>query len=70
MKNSTDGKLRHIVERWNHRVKVGAPVTYRRDDGTKVETKTRSPAEVLGNHTPVIWLDGIHGCVALDRVCP
>jgi len=61
-------KIVASIDSWNCNNAVGTPVNYRTDAGTIVKTKTRSPAEVLGNHTPVIWLAGVGGCVALDRV--
>ena len=64
----TTKRLYERIERWNDRVPTGAAVSYRKDDGTLVQTKTRSRATLLGNHTPVIWLDGVTGCVMLDRV--
>ena len=67
-----DSKVRASAKRsattWNREVSVGAPVAYRKDDGSTVDTHTRSPAEVLGGHTAVIWLENVRGCVALDRV--
>jgi hypothetical protein len=58
------------VAMWNAEVPIGRHVTYRKDDGSIVETRTRSRAQVLGNHTPVVWLEEIVGCIALDRVAP
>lgn len=40
------------------------------DDGSDVPSKTRSPAEVLGGHSAVVWLEGTSGCYLLDRVTP
>jgi hypothetical protein len=56
------------VDAWNAEVKVGDPVTYQNDFGELIPTRTRSNASVLSGHTAVIWLYGIRGCVALDRV--
>lgn len=56
------------VDGWNQQQDVGVPVTYRNDAGKLTATTTRSQASVLSGHTAVIWLDGISGCVALDRV--
>lgn len=58
------------VETWNKLVPVGAKVSYRKDDGHNIKTRTRSEASMLSGHTPVVWLDGVSGCVLLDRVCP
>jgi hypothetical protein len=54
--------------KWNVRHAVGCPVVYRMDDGVLFKTATRSEAQVLGGHTAVVWVDGVAGCVALDRV--
>lgn len=59
----------HAVDVWNKcNPTVGTPVKVRKDDGQIVATRTRSHAEVLSGHTAVIWLEGISGCYALDRV--
>jgi hypothetical protein len=58
------------ADTWNHQVAVGALVTYRKDDGKLLTTRTRSEASVLGGHTAVVWIEGKAGCVALDRVTP
>jgi protein gp37 len=38
--------------------------------GEFAPTRTRSEASLLGGHTPVVWVEGMAGCVALDRVSP
>ncbi|EKE70870.1 hypothetical protein [Oceanibaculum indicum] len=53
---------------WNRHYPVGTPVTATKDKGEKVETVTRSAAEVMGGHTAVIWLEGISGAYLLSRV--
>jgi hypothetical protein len=60
------------VDAWNaaHHPAVPVEVTYVKDDFTVVNTVTRSRAEVLSGHTAVIWLVGVRGCVALERVKP
>jgi hypothetical protein len=55
---------------WNERNRIGTPVTLQKDDGTFVDTVTKSEAQVLSGHTAVIWLEGVRGCYALDRVTP
>lgn len=59
-----------LVENWNLKHPVGTRVVVRKDDGTKMTTVTRSQAELLSGHTPVIWVTGISGCYALERVRP
>lgn len=56
------------VETWNASYPVGTPVTVTKDDGTKIETKTRSIAWALGDGTPVVMLEGISGGYLLSRV--
>lgn len=56
------------VENWNLKHKIGTPVTVRRDDGSVMATLTRSEAQMLSGHTPVVWVEGIAGAYLLDRV--
>jgi hypothetical protein len=56
------------VENWNLKHPVGTAVTVRTDSGAVIATKTKSPAQILSGHSAVIWLEGISGCHALDRV--
>lgn len=56
------------VDGWNQQHEIGAPVVYRNDSHELLFTTTRSRADILGGHTAVIWLVGVAGCVALDRV--
>ncbi len=57
-----------VVKAWNNAHELGASVIVTNDFGEEIPTKTRSCAELLGGHTPVIWLDGIAGCYDLTRV--
>lgn len=57
-----------IVEEWNKSCKIGIDVEVIKDDGSTIFTKTKSLAWVLGGHTPVILLEGMSGCYALERV--
>jgi hypothetical protein len=61
-------RLQHECDEFNKLYGVGTEVDVEKDDGSIVRTKTRGPAEVLGNHTAVIWLEDIRGCYALSRV--
>ncbi|WP_328336830.1 hypothetical protein [Streptomyces violaceus] len=64
------------AEQWNAMYPVGTPVfAYpgcRPEDGadTRLVTRTRSKAEVLGGHTDVVWVDGHSACIALSHVDP
>jgi len=58
------------VKKWNLEHEVVIPVAVKMDDGSSVNTETRSHAEMLSGHSAVIWLVGITGCYLLDRVTP
>jgi hypothetical protein len=61
-------ELQKKCDRFNDRAVVGTKVRVKRDNGDVVETTTRSAAHVLGGHTAVVFVDGISGCYALERV--
>ena len=69
-KEQTMNAKEQIVEDWNNAHEPGTAVTWKDDSGEIHNAKTRSYAEVLGGHTPVIWLTGMSGCYALERVIP
>lgn len=58
------------VEDFNRCTPIGSPVRYwpgfREGDGK--QSRTRSTAEVLGGHTPVVWVEGEAACIALTHV--
>ncbi len=60
-------KQKQLVAQWED-VPIGTAVIVTKDDGTEVATTTRSHGQMLGGHTPVIWVDGIAGCYLLERV--
>lgn len=49
---------------------IGTRVRYWRGarEGAGAESTTRTEAKVLGDHTAVVWLDGVAGCIALSHV--
>lgn len=57
------------VDRWNASVKVGDWVEYREvlGEGEGALFRTRSVAQVLSGHTPVVWLEGKRGCVCIEH---
>jgi len=61
-------KLQEICDRFNAQCPVGGVVTLEKDDGRILTTVTRSEAYVLSGHTPVIFVKGVTGCYALERV--
>lgn len=62
---------------WNDQHPVGTPVVaypgarpeFDRN-ATRIVTKTRSAAQVLSGHTPVVWVDGHDACIALTHIDP
>lgn len=60
--------LERQVAVWNAANPIGAAVIVCRDLGQEERTTTRSAAYVLSGHSAVIFLDGIAGCYALERV--
>jgi len=61
-----------IVDDFNRNVPIGTPVRYWKGpvQGVGLESTTASQAAFLSGHTPVIWLTGVVGCIALDHVEP
>ncbi|MFJ3601838.1 hypothetical protein ACIPVA_03485 [Streptomyces anulatus] len=62
---------------WNAQYPVGSAVAAypgcRPEDdpnGERLVTRTRSKAETLGGHTPVVWVDGHGACISLTHVDP
>lgn len=60
------------VAQFNDSIPVGTPVLFwagaRTGKGTPSRTRTR--AWVLGDHTPVVMVEGYSGGIALTHVCP
>ena len=59
-----------ILDRFNKTVPLGTPVRFWPGvrEGVGREGKTRSAAELLGGHTPVVWIEDWSGCIALTHV--
>ncbi|ASY69355.1 hypothetical protein [Sinorhizobium fredii] len=70
MHQPTPKALQAAVDGFNRRYPIGTDVLLKKDDGSMIETKTRSRAEVLSGHSAVIWLEGISGYYLLSRVTP
>lgn len=56
------------VESWNIEHPVGSKVVVTRDNEEMLETTVKYPAQLLGGHSPVAWVDGISGCYDLCRI--
>jgi hypothetical protein len=62
-------KLQAVCDAFNARTKVGDEVMVKIDGRAEpMRTKTRSPAQVLSGHSPVVWLEGVSGCYLLTHV--
>ncbi len=60
------------VETWNRVYPEGKAVRYWTGarEGAGQKGRTRSAAQVLGNHTAVVWVTGHGACIALTHVKP
>ncbi|MEU1663651.1 hypothetical protein ABZ547_08545 [Streptomyces sparsogenes] len=65
------------AEHFNARYPVGTPVMAypgarpeNDRNATRLVTRTRSRATVLGGHTDVVWVDGHSACIALTHIDP
>jgi hypothetical protein len=67
---AVEAEAKKMVDDWNRGNHVGRAVKVKRDSGEFLETTTRSHAELIQSGVPVIWLNGITGCYALERVFP
>jgi hypothetical protein len=59
-----------LVEQWNSVHRIGIPVRYwtgLREGGGK-ESRTRSQAHLLSDHTAVVWVEGEASCISLSHV--
>ena len=60
------------VENFNKKNPIGTPVRYwtgmREGDGAK--SKTRTAAQILQGHTPVVWVEDHGACIALTHIDP
>jgi hypothetical protein len=70
--NAVEKRVQDAVDAWNAQVPVGTPVrywTFTRDyEGATGHTRT--PAQLLSGHTPVVWVTGHGACIALTHVDP
>jgi hypothetical protein len=59
------------VDAWNRTVRVGDLVEYRGyPEAAPQRFTTRTVAQVLMNHTAVVWLNGKDGCVCVEACTP
>lgn len=56
-------------ERFNKQIAVGDVVVVKMDGTDELRvTRTRTPAQILGGHSTVVWLTDIVGCYFVERV--
>lgn len=74
-KAAEQAELQRRVDEFNARYPVGTPVLAYpgarpedHGDVTRLVTRTRSKATVLGGHTDVVWVDGHSACIALTHI--
>jgi hypothetical protein len=60
--------LQAQCDAFNQRVKIGDAVDVRRDNGRILRTWTTTEAHVMSGHSAVVFVEGIRGCYALERV--
>lgn len=67
-----NGKNASAVSQFNEHVPIGSPVFYWPGvrEGEGQVGQTRSPAWLLGGHTPVVQVTGYAGGIALTHVMP
>lgn len=63
-------KAERICDRWNAANPVGTAVKLQKDNGSVVETTTRSEAYVCNSGYPVCFFKGISGYYLLSRATP
>lgn len=60
--------LQNMCDEFNKDFPVGAKVKVRLDGGEVKSTITTTEAQIIGEHSVVVWLDGIRGCYDISRV--
>lgn len=64
-------KLQAQCDAFNALCPVGGKVRVKLDGVEEpFETVTRSEAQILSGHSPVVWMENVSGCYLLDRVTP
>jgi hypothetical protein len=71
MRKPITAQLQATCDKFNAAHPVGTEVFLKKDFVVEpFRTTTRSTAQVLSGHSPVIWLEGVTGCYHLDCVTP
>jgi len=65
-------RAQHLVDEFNRTTPIGAAVRFWRGprEGAGLIASVAHPAELLGGHTPVCWLDVSGGAIALSHIEP
>lgn len=69
---SSPTKQRALVEEWNAANPIGTKVRYWTGviEGSGKKSTTRTTAQMLSEHTAVVWVEGCAGCISLSHVEP
>lgn len=71
MRKTNIKKMQEQCDAFNAICPVGGKVFVKLDGvDDPFETITRSEAQILSGHTPVVWMENVTGCYLLDRVTP
>lgn len=72
MKPPSLAERNKAVADFNRKYAIGAPLwAYRgRIGDDPIAVTLRTPAELLSGHTPVAWVHGTTGCIALTHLRP
>lgn len=72
MKRPSLAKMQTACDRFNAKHAVGDTIYVWTGpiEGKPVERIIRYPASILGGHTPVVYVTGGGGCIALSHVAP
>lgn len=60
--------MQQDVDNFNKEYSIGEIVNYTDDLGMKHDFTIDTPAKLLEGHTPVVWLRGKPGCVAIIKI--
>lgn len=63
-------QLQRECDRFNEACAVGDSVVVTWNSGDTFHSTTTTPAQVLGGHSAVVWVQDGRGCFLLDRVKP
>ncbi|MNJ71372.1 hypothetical protein D3C77_679100 [compost metagenome] len=62
-------EIKAQCDTWNHQHQIGTLVAFEAVPGSGETQRVKSTSKAMGwaDHSAVIWLEGMSGCVSLDR---